>query len=306
MTADDELILRAAEQGAYEVIEARLAWWQPDATVPVTRETRAAALEIARAGATGAHQAIVTYLEESLGVLVARDELLARALTDRDPESANWDRQRFSLTRRLDARTSLRWAVDRLADPDPDVRRFAVDVALSMSFDDPPGQDEALAALRSRLPLEPDAGVLAALIGAFAEYQVSGEMPEIIAHSGHPDHRVRRAVAARMCHVLPAPIATAVLAVLGRDDDGQVRAIALRVIRDYLFDHPLTGELIAAGLEDPDHRVRLEALAGAARSGDAGAAAELWRLAGQGGPDSPVAMMAEAADGWLRKAREGR
>ncbi|MEU4624956.1 HEAT repeat domain-containing protein [Actinoplanes sp. NPDC023801] len=303
---DNGLILWAAGQGAYEVIEARLGRWLPDATVPVTRETREAALRIARAAATPAHLAVVTYLEESLGILVPRDELLARALTDRDAESVNWERQTYSVANRLDTATSLRWAVARLADPDPDVRRFAATVAHWMSFNEPPGAEEAIAALRIRLPVEPDAGVLVELIGAFAEYHGGGELPEIVAHAGHADARVRRMVAAEMQYALPAAAATEVLAFLGRDQDADVRATALRVIRDHLFDHPVTRELIAAGREDPDHRVRLEALAGLARSGDAEACAELRRLGDEAGEGSPVASMADAAQAWLRKARECR
>jgi len=343
--AEVELMLWAADYGAFQVIHNRLdentaepmlriarGWVAVDPTaelrrrlgdahaaahrqtVPVddydhTECIRVTAADGRWAEVQTAHLAIVTYIEERLGVGASRDELMARALVDRDPDAINWSQSVFSVKERPNATATFRWAADVLVAPDPDARRFAAEVVHSLSFDQAPSRAEALATLRSRLAAEPEAGVLVSLIGAFAEYHGPGKVPEIVAHAEHPDPSVRRRVAGELCIALmepgSVPEGTAALARLGGDRDGWVRATALRVLRDHVFDHPVTRDLIAAGRDDPDPRVRAEALAGLARSGDTAACAELRRLGNEAGEGSPLAMMADAAEGWLHRAKAG-
>ncbi|BCJ47821.1 hypothetical protein GCM10010168_21800 [Actinoplanes ianthinogenes] len=341
---DVELMLWAADYGAYQVIHNRLdehttkpmlriarAWVGVDpiaelrrrlgdATavvqrrrVPVNEDDhteciRATAADGRWAEVQTAHRAIVTYIEERLGIGASRDELLARALLDRDPDSINWSESRHSVKDRRDAEATWRWAATVLTDPDSDARRFAAEVVHSLSIDQEPCPQDALTVLRARLAVELDASVLVSLIGAFAEYHGPGYLPEVMAHAEHPDPLVRSRVAGELSLTLMSPgsvqAGADVAAKLARDPDGRVRATALRVLRDYAFDHPVTGEIITANREDPDPRVRVEVLAGLARGGDTAAYEELRRLADEAGEDSPLAMTADAAKGWLQKAKD--
>ena len=313
--ADVELMLWAADYGAFQVIHNRLeenttkpmlriarGWAGVDPiaelrrrlgdadavvrrqTVPVdeyghTECIRMTAADGRWAEVQTAHLAIVTYIEDSLGIGTTRDELMARALLDRDPYSINWSQPWLSVRNKPDAEATLRWATMVLTDPDPDARRFAAEVVQSLSIDQAPCPEEALAFLQTRLAVEPNADVLVILIGAFSDYHGPGDLPEIVAHAEHPDPLVRRRVATAFCYTLMEPgsvrAGADVLAKLGRDPDGRVRATALQVLRDYAFEHPVTGQLIAAGRDDPDPRVRVEALAGLARGGDTAAYEEL-------------------------------
>jgi hypothetical protein len=354
---DVDLILWAADYGAYQVIHNRLGGYLPDWGRFASRETVEAALRLARrwvdvdavaelrrrlgnantlvretvmvddythaerirataadgrwAEAQTAHLAIVTYLEDRLGSVASRDDLMARALMGRDPDSCNWSQSWFSVKNMPDDEATLRWAITVLTEPDPDARRFAAEVVHSLSLDqEEPYPEYALAALRTRLSVELDAGVLVSLILAFSNYHSRGVPPEVVAHAEHPDPGVRGAVAHEHYGALSdpgaAPGAVETLAKLARDRDGRVRATALRVFRDYAFDHPVTGRFIAAGRDDSDPRVRAEALAGLARGGDTAAYEELRRLGDEAGEGSSLAWMADAAEGWIgRQSRTG-
>lgn len=252
------------------------------------------------AEAQTAHAAIVTYLEDRLGTVASRDELMARALPTGDPGTPNWSQSVFSVSERPDAGATLRWALAVLTDPDPGARRFAAEVVGHLSRRAEPGPEDALAALRTRLSAERDAGVLVDLIAAFATFHGPGNVPEVAAHARHPDPLVRRCVAENLAFPLMAPGSVQpgadVLAELGGDPDGRVRAVALRVLRDHAFDHPVTGRLLAAHRDDRDSLVRVEVLAGLARGGDTAAGAQLRRLADDAGEDTPLARMADDAE----------
>ncbi|GIF13678.1 HEAT repeat domain-containing protein [Actinoplanes teichomyceticus] len=341
---DVELMLWAADYGAYQLIRHRVdehttrSMWRiarawvgvdpvaelrrrlGDATAEVQRHSvpvdhddhtqciRATAADGRWAQVQTAHLAILTCIEERLGIGPSRDELMARALADRDPTSINWSQSQLSVNARTDAEATLRWATRVLTDPDPDARRFAAEVVHSLSIDQAPCRQDALAALRAGLAAEPDADVLVSLIGAAAEYHGPGFLPEVVMHAEHPDPSVRSRVAGELCFTLMEPgsrrAGVDVLAALARDPDGRVRAAALHVLRDYAFDHPVTGQVIAANRDDPDARVRVEALAGLARGGDTAAYGELRRLGDEAGKDSPLALLADAAEGWLRNAEK--
>ncbi|HEX8343303.1 MAG TPA: hypothetical protein VF657_00985, partial [Actinoplanes sp.] len=238
-----------------------------------------------------AHPAIVAYLEDRLGTVASRDELMARALLDRDPDSCNWSQLWFSVRNMPDDEATLRWATKILMHPDQDARRFAAEVVVSRSFEQAePVAGYVLDALRTRLAVEPDAGVLVSLILAFSNYHNSGVPPEVVAHAEHPDPGVRGAVAHGYYGALSDPAAVPgsveTLTKLARDRDGQVRATALWVFRVHAFDHPVTGHLIAAGRDDPDARVRAEAWAGPARGGETAAYEEPRRGADEPGEGS--------------------
>jgi hypothetical protein len=141
-------------------------------------------------------------------------------------------------------------------------------------------------------PKHSHAEVLSALIRAFDNFYfyVFGGMPEVEAHIGHPDPRIRRDVAHALSHGLDAATSTPRTALLlnqlGSDNSGMVRAAALIVLRDHAPHSPITHRLLTAGGEDPDPTVRLDALFGLAQRGDTPAAEHLQQLADEAGEHS--------------------
>jgi hypothetical protein len=350
---DVELILWAADYGAFQVLDTRLSEWAPGGADPVSEDAVRTALEIARewtgveavaelrrrlgdadavvqrdtvsldyhghadrvrvTAADGrwaeiqtTHLAILTYLEDRLGIDTSRAELMARALADRSSDSVNWGESWFLASRKPDVEATLHWAAEVLLSRDPGARRFAAEVVHALAIDSAPCRDEAPAMLRARLAVEADADVLVSLIGALAEYHGPGYLPEIASYAEHSDPRVRRQVAEELCFAvmdpgsLPAGVDS--LAELGRDRDGSVRARALRVLRDFAFDHPVTRQLVADARDDADPRVRPEVLLALARGGDTTAYEELLRLGEKAGKGSGLAMLAYDAERWILNA----
>ncbi|GAA1640467.1 hypothetical protein GCM10009828_081370 [Actinoplanes couchii] len=232
------------------------------------------------------------------GVGESLDALLARVLVERDPESAfGWHDGRIEVMCREDKDASVRWALSRLDDPDPDVRWFTAVVVDEFSTAGMPCPDEARAVLAARLPVETNSDVLICLISAFAGYHDAGHLPEIQAHAGHPDPRVREWVAGVICWSMPEKID--LLTDFAQDPDPRVRATVLGVCR-YAFDHPVTARFSAALRDDPDPEVRALALEVLARDGDAAAYQELRRLGDEAGEESQATKMADAVQIRLR------
>lgn len=166
---DGELMLWAADYGAYQLIHQRLEgnttkpmlaiarrWTgvdvvaelrrrlgDPDAvvdrgTVSIedychTERVRVTTADGRWAEVQTAHPAIVTYIEELLGLGGSRDELLARALLDPDSDSINWIEIVSAVTGRRDTEATARWAGTVLTDSDPVARRFAAEVLAGLS-----------------------------------------------------------------------------------------------------------------------------------------------------------------------------
>ncbi|MEV6306947.1 HEAT repeat domain-containing protein [Actinoplanes sp. NPDC051861] len=338
---DTELMLWAADYGAYQVIHNRLdeyttkpmlhlarGWVDVDPVAELKRRLDDAHAVVQRqvvavdvhenaeciraTSADGrwiqvqtAHLAIVTYIEELLGIGASLDELKARALLDRIPNSVNWNQSWHSATKRLDTVATTRWAMGVLQDPDARARLFAAEVLHTLAVGPAPCRDEVLLLLRTRLTAESDADVLTRVITAFAEYNDLGLLPEIVAHAEHHDPRVRRQVAEELSSALMNPASMSagadLLAALASDHDGRVRASAIRVLCTHAFEHPMTGRAIATNRDDPDPYVRPEVLSAMARAGDATACTELARLADEAEPGSQLAMMAYDAEHWALK-----
>lgn len=252
----------------------------------------------------------MTHIDEDFAVSASLDELLARALRDRDPDSATWTQSWHSASSKPDVEATARWTTVVLLDPAPHARLFAAEVLHALATGPAPCRQEILPLLRSRLTAEPDAAVLASLLATFAEYQDLGLHPEIVAQAEHPDARVRRQVAEELCSALMDPGSLSegadLLATLASDSDGRVRASAVRVLCAHAFDHPVTGQAIAVNRNDPDPHVRPEVLSALARSGDATACAELTRLADEAEPGSQLALKSHNAEHWMRKILSAR
>ncbi len=256
------------------------------------------------------HLAIVTLVEKRLGIDASYEDLMARALVNRCSDSVNWVESWYSAISKPDVEATLLWATEVLLNREVDARRFAAEVVHSLAINSAPSRDDALTMLRARVAAERDAGVLVSLIGAFAEYHGSGSLPEVASFAAHSDPRVRRQVAEDLCFALmdPEALPTGVsfLAELGRDRDGSVRATALRALRDFAFDHPVTTQLVADARADADPRVVPEVLLALARGGDTTAYEELQRLGEEAGEGSRLAMLAYDAERWILKARSAK
>lgn len=227
-----------------------------------------------------AHRAVVTELENALGIASSSDELMIRALHYGDPDSCDWNTAVLSLTNQRPVEEAYRWAIARISDSQVDVRRFAADVVLGLSFADPPFGAELAAATRPRLAVEEDSFTLAGLLGAYAECHSSGPLPEVRAHAQHPAAEVRQRVAGALRYAMPDPDALKALIELAGDPDGKVRASALDSLA---CSDPGGAEVLAvcAGHRDDEYEMaRAHALAALALHGDDDA---LTQLIEQGG-----------------------
>ncbi|MCU7724925.1 hypothetical protein ODJ79_14455 [Actinoplanes sp. KI2] len=233
----------------------------------------------------GAHRAIVTVLECSLGIVAAPDELLARAMHDGDPDSCDWNAAAFTLTNHLRADESYRWAISRVGDAQTLVRRLAAEVLHRLSFDDRPFAAAALSPIRERLTVEDDPYALEQLLAAYAGYHGDGPLPEVRAHARHPEARIRARVADLLLFAGPDPDAVITLLELAGDPDGQVRAGALYSLVESGVRTAQVLAAYAANRHDDRITVLVQALAGLALHGDDEALARLQELRWYAGPD---------------------
>ncbi|MGA4845155.1 ankyrin repeat domain-containing protein [Streptomyces sp. G5(2025)] len=190
---------------------------------------------VVRAG----HGAVLTWLEWAFRVLTPVDELVARAVRQRDEDHVDWTTARWILVQR---RSDETWSavVAHRHHPDPWYRRFVTDYVRMRSLVDPghryyrKREGELLAAWAAE---ETDVDMLAEVLTALAEYEHPGQEAVGLRHAGHPDPRVRREVPCLLS-----------------DDDGDPRS-------------PTAKDAMLALMSDPDAEVRLYA-SSAAMDGD--------------------------------------
>ncbi|BCY08588.1 hypothetical protein [Actinoplanes sp. L3-i22] len=269
----------------------------PDATVetgvltfedylPTVRWVRVVAPDGRRVEVRLAHRAIVTFLERAIGLRVPPDELLERALWSGDPESQDWSQADLTIRRRVPIEESAQWAIGRLGDPEPLVRRFAAGLLHLMSFDIE--GEEYVGALRDRLGVESDGATLSSVIGAYSGFLDDRVLPELIPFARDPRVDVRCRVAGELMtdsDGQPAEMLAAQFD-LTRDEDPTVRRVALAALIHGPVDVPVIRELLAVHLAGDDRQLRIEAAFGLARRGDGPALAELRRLAQEDGDES--------------------
>ncbi|UUY52674.1 HEAT repeat domain-containing protein (plasmid) [Streptomyces yangpuensis] len=221
------------------------------------------------------HGAILTDLEELLGIRATFEELTARAL-DHDPDHTAWSRATILLSHRRDPQT---WtAVTALrTHPDPSHRLLGAELMrLTELFSDDP-EDElaahAVAALTAWSAGETDTTVLAELLHGLHSYAGPRAEAALLAHAGHPDAGVRQAVAGGLgTRGKPAHLsgeARDTLLTLLADDDTDVRIAACHSAGETARPHAVKGDpaladAMAALLHDPLRRVRLVAVYGLA------------------------------------------
>ncbi|MFE5680319.1 HEAT repeat domain-containing protein [Streptomyces erythrochromogenes] len=220
------------------------------------------------------HGAILTGLEELLGIRASCEELVTRAL-DRDKEHAAWGGAAIVLSHRREQET---WAAAETlrADADPSCRLFGAELMRLIELFADSHEEEfcvlATAALADWSAEEADNAVLTEVLHGLYSYAGPRAEAALLAHVGHHDTGVRRAVAAglgtRSDSTYLSDEAREALLVLMSDPDTDVRiAACLSVGAVGNGDLALT-DAMAALLDHPERRVQLVAVYGLALHND--------------------------------------
>ncbi|MGW0932630.1 HEAT repeat domain-containing protein [Streptomyces sp. NPDC002644] len=218
----------------------------------------------------GGHGAILTTLEWRFRLNIPPGELVARAVRT-DPYHADWGEASWTLGERRGEPT-WRAVLAHRHHPSPRHRLFLADhlrcQGLTTSHTEA-RQREADRLLAAWAAEETDAEVLAMVLEALATAD-DGEAAKTVTHAGHPDRRVREAVAG--CLLLwqrpHPPAALTAVAALARDDDAGVRAATATAIGHAGVHADETRRLLLTLIGDPDPGVRAEATRALAGSGD--------------------------------------
>uniref|UniRef100_A0AAU2JJ66 HEAT repeat domain-containing protein n=1 Tax=Streptomyces sp. NBC_00049 TaxID=2903617 RepID=A0AAU2JJ66_9ACTN len=220
------------------------------------------------------HAAILTYLEELLGIRTPFEELMTRALNHR-PNHAAWGSDTILLANRRDQETWTAAAALR-AHSKPLHRLFGAEVLrLTHLFD---GSDEdafaspALDLFTDWSTREEDLAVLTEVLVALGDHCDPRAAAALVPYAGHADAGVRRAVARGFGTWPEAPaflgdVRDAVLALM-TDMDTEVRCAACLTVAQSGDRDPAFADAMAALLDDADRRVQVTAVYGLALHGD--------------------------------------
>ncbi|WP_406840915.1 hypothetical protein ACICHK_40200 [Streptomyces sp. AHU1] len=221
------------------------------------------------------HGAILTDLEELLGVRTSFEELMDRALTHTCHDHTAWGRATIQLAGRRDQATWTAAAALR-TNPDPSHRLFGAEVLrLTHLFDDrdeDPFAGPALDIFIGWSAEETDPTVLTEVLVALGEHIDPRAEAALLPYAGHPDARVRRAVAQGFSDRSSPPAfsgdaRTALLALMA-DPDAVVRKTACRTVAEARDHNPVFADAMAALLDDADRLVQLAAVYGLALHND--------------------------------------
>ncbi|MFD8824497.1 ankyrin repeat domain-containing protein [Streptomyces sp. NPDC059605] len=231
--------------------------------------------EYALGGATArdGHAAILTHLEATLGIRTPFGELLERAMAHPDQQHAVWASSTLLLSHRRDRET---WdaAVALCTGPDPVHRLFGAEVLRLTHLFDESDEDRfagpVLELFLDRSARERDAAVLAEVLTGLAEHTDPRGDVALLPHAGHPDRRVRHAVAFGFDRGVPAfaPAVRKTLLDLMADPDADVRQGACRTVAGGRDRTPELADAMAALLDDGSRPVRVAAVHGLARHDD--------------------------------------
>ncbi|GAA5186087.1 hypothetical protein GCM10023322_31560 [Rugosimonospora acidiphila] len=234
-----------------------------------------------------AHRAVVTLLEEKLGILTPCDELAERAMHSADRDSWDAAQAYTTIVQRAERDAEVfDWLAARLAHPTTKERLFAAEIVYGLSFDQRPFGARALDALAARLRNEPDPTVLDNLIGAFAEYSIRARpgthLLEILPHAHHSDPSVRARVAMELICVTgsrrdstlpaparpPQPVLITTLIELAEDLVPETRTAALGTLANAYLNTAQVHAVLTAHLTDPHPPARILAAVGLALRND--------------------------------------
>lgn len=221
------------------------------------------------------HGAILTYVQELLGERTSFEELMDRALAQVDQDYATWSSASLQLGARREEATWTAAAALRTS-PDPSRRLFGAEVLRLLHLFDDSDEDAfagpALDLFTGWAAAETDVAVLTEVLVALGEHSDPRAEAALLPHAGHPDARVRRAVAQGL-HVSSSPPAlsgdarTALLGLMA-DPDAVVRKTACRVVAEGRDHDPVFADAMAAVLDDTDRLVQLAAVYGLALHDD--------------------------------------
>ncbi|OQD55147.1 hypothetical protein BM536_017630 [Streptomyces phaeoluteigriseus] len=220
------------------------------------------------------HAAILTDLEELLGIRASFEELMARALHHHQDHTA-WGRATILLAHRRDQDTWAAAAALR-THPGPSHRLFGAEVLrLTHLFDDSDADafaDPALDIFTDWSRKETDVAVLTEVLTALGEHADARADEALLAHAGHPDGAVRRTVAAGLGTWSELPGSSdgvrEALLVLMTDADTAVRREACFTVGRSRDRAPVLAEAMAALLGDEDRQVQVAAVMGLALHDD--------------------------------------
>ncbi|WP_133895389.1 hypothetical protein [Streptomyces sp. KS 21] len=220
------------------------------------------------------HGAILTDLDELLGVRTEFEELMARAL-DHDQDHTAWGRATILLAGRRDQATWSAAAALRVH-ADPSHRLFGAEVLrLTHLFDD--SDEDAFAGPAVDIFMdwsakEADLAVLTEVLVALGEHADPRADAALVAHAGHCDPRVRGAVARGVGTWSESPAFSdevrAALLVLMLDVDTDVRRDACLTVGEGRDRAPVLADALAARLDDTDRQVQVVAVHGLALHDD--------------------------------------
>ncbi|WP_222723367.1 HEAT repeat domain-containing protein [Streptomyces sp. wa22] len=259
------------------------------------------------------HGAILTYVEELLGLRTSFEELMDRALAQVDQQDhATWSRASLQLSGRREEATWTAAATLRTS-PDPSRRLFGAEVLRLVHLFDDSDEDAfagpALDLFTGWAAEETDVAVLNEVLVALGEHIDPRADAALLAHAGHPDAGVRRAVAQGLS-ALSSPSAfsgdarTALLGLMA-DPDAVVRETACRVVAEGRDHDPVFADAMAAVLDDTDRLVQLAAVYGLALHDDERcvAAARLLGPPQRGSLEEEGYLDAVCRYQWLRDGR---
>ncbi|MER6445503.1 ankyrin repeat domain-containing protein [Streptomyces venezuelae] len=221
------------------------------------------------------HGAILTCIEELLGVRTSFEDLMDRALTIADQNHPTWGGVTLLLANRRDQETWTAAAALR-THPDPSRRLFGAEVLRCTHLldwsDEDAFADPALEMFTSWSAEETDFAVLTEVLVALGEHLDPRAEVSLLPHAGHPDARVRRVVAQGLSALSSPPAfsgdARTVLLRLMADPDAEVRKTACRVVAEGREHDPVFADAMAAVLDDADRLVQLSAVYGLALHND--------------------------------------
>jgi hypothetical protein len=272
--------------------------WRDGDDGPMATRIRVRAADGRQDQVWAAHRAVVTLLEDELGIVTSNEEIAERAVHTADPDS--WDDAQAHTTIRERAERDAEvfyWLATRLTHPGVEHRRFAARIMYGLCFRKRPFDDaQAADILAGRIRDEPDPAVLETLIGAFAEFtlraQPVSDLREILPYARHHDPSVRARVAMEFVVATgswryptlrdpasPAlPEVITALIELAADPDPDTRAAALGVLAGSYLDTARVHTILTDRLHDPHPPARIQAAVGLAFRDDPRGREALHRL----------------------------
>lgn len=228
--------------------------------------------ELALGGTTvrDGHAAILTDLEQLLGINASFEELRARALGF-DQDHAAWARATILLSHRRDQGTWAAAEALRLH-PEPSHRLFGAEVLrLTHLFDDSEADAYAAPALdifTEWSATESDTLVLTEVLNALAAHADTRSDAALLPFASHPDDGIRRTVAAGLgpgaeSTVVSAEVREALLALM-KDGSAAVRLAACGTVQGSRDRAPALADAMFALLEDADRLIQVAAVEGLA------------------------------------------